>query len=630
MSTDRARKSRAVALGVTVALVGAAFAAAPASAATRAPRGAARSAAASSKLTLGHSTGLPRQSVSFAGHGFRRKEKVELHWRNAGGPRLTTVTASGSGAISGHFHVPLPWAGVPRKLSVVAVGTKSRHQDKAGFAQQCSDEWTDTSGGDWSNAGRWSTGAVPSSSDATCITLAGSKSYTVTLSNRTNSTTVGSVIVGATSGRTTQTLRMLPNGSDMALTLNRTSEIDARGSFVMSSDGNGNSFLEGAGTLENYGHFGTVPGAGWSRYLYSPIVNEPSGNVDLAMAKGQCCIYDNSTVVNKGTFTVASGATFHTNDPASFTQTAGRIVNNGTIEADGGTRWTQTGGAVTGHAVLISFSTGAILDNGAGTGSYDVINSTTLANKLIPAGQRITVVGDAGGDVALTLTHDTTNDGVLTMTSKSQFGGSGNSFINGNKAASQPYTLTNHGTIATVAGAAYSRYLEVNIVNAADGTLEFGNPIDQSGNPTNYTEDVTNAGTLDFAAGVQMALSGDASGGSMRDFVQTSTGVLNVVTGNGGGQPTLSDTQGNTVQESTAPVFQYGCGGATCHNQALTVGGTVNLITGSSTPPTSYYVVWGDMGAGEGNSPVSGTFSKVGAGYTATYNNPGRSVRLDS
>src|SRR5690625_7730684 len=51
-------------------------------------------------------------------------------------------------------------------------------------AAQCTIEWTGASSGNWSDAGRWCTGSVPSYSEGVCLVISGSTTDTFT-GNRT-------------------------------------------------------------------------------------------------------------------------------------------------------------------------------------------------------------------------------------------------------------------------------------------------------------------------------------------------------------------------------------------------------------------------------------------------------------
>lgn len=190
----------------------------------------------------------------------------------------------------------------------------------------------------------------------------------------------------------------------------------------MSTAAGGSSYLQGVGTLENAGHFSTVPGTGgYGRFLNGPIVNEPSGTINLA-AGAAADSFGDSSIVNKGTFIVASGTTLHTQDPSvvhpggrqDCQQRHNRERPADVLDADRRCRDRPPG---TDQRQTLSV--------GAGSGNYDTVNETELTSHLIAAGQHLRVVGDEGGDTTLTLTANTTNDGSIVMTTINQLGGPG-------------------------------------------------------------------------------------------------------------------------------------------------------------------------------------------------------------
>jgi hypothetical protein len=572
-----------LALGTAASLPTAALAA------TAAPAGA--HVAATAKLTLGVKSGLPGQSVSFAGSGFKDKESVTLHWRTASGTKLDTVTATGKGAVSGHFAVPLPRAGVPARTSVVAVGKTSKRKASASFTQSCTDEWTATSGGDWSNVKDWSDGAVPSSATAACITLAGKKNYTVTLGAATGSTEVASLRVGATSGKTVQTLKLNPSGSDLHLQLDKTSTITTRGELLLTST-SGNPFLAGPGTLDNYGLFSTVSGKGWSRYLQDNIVNEPRATMSVADAGypgGATYFGAGTTLTNKGTMTVAKGSALVVGQ-ATFTQD-GTLTNAGTVQ-DSQSTVNMDGGKASGAPWLLVNN--VTLNDKAGTGSLEFQNGGSITG-AIPGGQTVTVMGDASTDVRLGIPATFTNHGKLVLTSSTDLGGGGNSWIVPTSGSTA--TLTNDGTLDTENGVGWSRYLNVNITNSPGATMN----LDAGSNYVVGGYGLINSGTLNIGDADVLQLQGTSYG--QADFTQKSGGTLGVV---------IDAKKGTESQ-----INQFGCSAGGCQHEFVIVAGTLKVTTIGS-PSGTYAPLYDQF------TPVSGSFARlVGAGsYTVSYNQP--------
>jgi hypothetical protein len=585
----RPRRTLAVAGAVAVAAalsVPATMLGGTALASTVAP---ARAAAAGPTLKLSASSGRPGQTVSFAGGGFRAGESVALHWLSARGTQLVKVKAGRGGTIAGRFQIPLPRAGVAPRAAVVAVGAASKRQGKAFLVQSCGDEWTGLKGGNWSDGKDWSTGAAPGGTTAACITLAGAKSYTVTLNQLTGSITLGHLLVGAAGGKTSQTLEMDANGSDQYLALAGPSTIYAHGVFRLTSAGNGSDFIQGPGTLDNYGLFATVGGKGWSRYLTGNITNEPSGTVSIAAGSlpgGNTYQESGSTFVNKGTFTVAKGSEYLVTQSV-FTQAGGRIVNNGLVQISNASV-NKTGGTSTGNAW--QFYNNGILHDKAGTGAYEFFNSGELSG-TIAAGQTVTVDGDASTDVQLMLSGNVTNDGTLVMTSSTANGGGGNSWL---FPLTGTPTLFNNGLIKTLTGVGWTRYFNVNVVNNAVGTMD----LDANSNQLNGSWTITNRGTLNVGAGGVLNLDGTTYGNA--NLTEVGPAKLGVVVG-----PTIA---------KSSTINQYLCSAGACQKQAITLSGTLHITT-NGTPAGTSVPIYSQQDA------VAGTFTTVTpAGWGVAYN----------
>lgn len=580
----------AAALGVLVA--GAAIGATAASAAVAPGTRTTSAAAAGATLKLRSSSGLPGQSVGFTGSGYRAGELVAVRWRSASGTKLARLTASKTGTISGGFRVPLPRAGVAARVTVVAVGAKSKHVGRATFTQSCGDEWTGLKGGNWSDTADWSRGAVPGSTTNACITLAGASSYTVVLNQLTGTTAVGSLRVGSAGGKTAQTLEMDASGSDQYLGFGHTSTITSHGVFRLTSAGGGSDFLQGPGTLDNYGLLSTVKGSGWSRYLYGNIVNEASGTFSVAagsLPSGNTEQTSLSTFVNKGTIKVARGSEYDVSQ-ASLTQSGGRIANSGLVLVSNGTI-TKSGGTSTGDAwQLIN---GVILRDKAGSGSYTYYNGGTLSG-TIPAGQTVTVYGN-GADVQLELSGNVTNDGTLVMTSGSYDGNGGSNAwlfpLTGTP------TLYNYGTIRTLNGVGWTRYFNVNVVNEARGTMDLG----AGSNQLVGGETMTSDGTLNVGDGAILKLVG------------TSYGDANLIEGGTARTGIVLDGA------KTSEIDQYACSAGGCQTDVIDLAGTLN-VTAVGTPVGSYIPIHSEF------SSITTRFASSTASYGVAYNQPDTAV----
>ena len=182
---------------------------------------------------------------------------------------------------------------------------------------------------------------------------------------------------------------------------------------------------------------------------------------------------------------------------------SGSLSNSGRVALSAGASFTQTAGALTGQPVAITAGT---LSDTAGTGAFDLLGNSNLSG-TIPAGQTVTVLGNASGTASTTLTGPVTNNGTLILdnttggdwasvtgatltnnaTIKSQVEGSSNNFLEapvlnettgniniltGELRQDHATTTTNKGTITTNAAARYN-LTSGQLVNAASGILAF-------------------------------------------------------------------------------------------------------------------------------------------------------------
>ena len=184
-------------------------------------------------------------------------------------------------------------------------------------AQTCTTEWTDAAGGDWTDAGKWSSG-VPGVGDDACITLAGT--YTVTLTGG-GTVTLNSLTVGGASG--TQTLRSTRN-----LALASGGTVGANGVWQWQ-----NGVLSGGATLANDG--------------LMVIDGSPIGASRAISGLG-------TVVANAGTVRWESDDLYVSDD--------GALVNTGAIVADN-----------------VAGSTPALYAGGGDTGSRRFLNSGSIA-----------------------------------------------------------------------------------------------------------------------------------------------------------------------------------------------------------------------------------------------------------
>jgi hypothetical protein len=235
--------------------------------------------------------------------------------------------------------------------------------------QACQVSWANASGGLWSNAANWSTGAVPGSDSHACINLGGT--YTVTLDA---STTVRSLTIGAASG--TQTL-WIKGSAAGSVTLTVTDGLTNSGVIRLESDADGSAsnLTVANGVLAN-GATGVInvnPGSGGARTISAALNNQGDVNVGANLSWNRA----NSAHANSGDIQLTGGdltLTQSGNDP-SFT-------NSGVISIASGRSLTIVGGSFS------NVNPGSI----AGGGTLNINNARfrgvgTIAANVNNAGQ---------------------------------------------------------------------------------------------------------------------------------------------------------------------------------------------------------------------------------------------------
>jgi len=404
---------------------------------------------------------------------------------------------------------------VPATATTVANGAPT---------SSCNDSWKSAASGAWSVAANWTNG-IPGGASNVCVTVPGT--YTVTLAPWSvgtadpnhNGAGIGSLTLGEASGTGTQTLDIAGQGSTsnsneqvstVFLNVAAASVITAHGRLVLDSTDGGSTLpgtpsggyaaVDGASIL-NYGRIETEvqdPRDKYSNYTQfaAPLTNEQRASIHDKSGLLQA-----TAVTNDGTFTVAPGASLSIvalqgayGSPAIFTNN-GQFTNDGTVtvsQGAGPTTWAQTGGPVKGHEVVLQ--SGATLVDKSGAGHFMVNAVGAKLRGTIPAGQQITVLGEAysaAGNAyngtTLGLDDSTvTNDGTLVLDAQ----GSGKT--SGGPAIVTGGSIRNNGTIvAEVQDPAWTVQFQAGLTNNHTGALMLtGGTFMDSGGP------VTNNGTV--------------------------------------------------------------------------------------------------------------------------------------
>jgi hypothetical protein len=411
-------------------------------------------------------------------------------------------------------------------LAIPASGAQAATRSASPHLASCSDSWKSPVSGLWGVPTNWSNGQIPGGKDSVCITLPGT--YTVTLAPwsigtadpNSNGGSVGSLTLGSASGTGTQTLDIVGQGSTsnsneqqstVSLTVAAQSTITAHGNLVLDST-NGGSTLKGNPS----GGYAMVLGASFLNYgsvecetqapknklanftqFEANLVNEPHASVHDISGQLQ-----EDSITNDGSFTVGPAASMSVvplqgvyGQPASFTN-GGALTNDGSITANqtaGTVTWTQAGGPIKGNEVVLGG--GAILVDKSGAAQFFVSSIAAKITGTIPAGQKITVVGEAynsNGDAynGTTLSLDggtVVNDGTIELVAQ----GSGSK--SGGPAIVNDGSIRNAGTIlAEVQDPSWNVQYQAGLANTRAGTLSVtGGTFDDNGGGA-----VTNDGTV--------------------------------------------------------------------------------------------------------------------------------------
>ena len=364
------------------------------------------------------------------------------------------------------------------------------------------DTWTNTAGGDWSNAGNWSNLAIPGSTEAATIGVVGSSAYIVNVSD---SETVGSLSTIATAG-----LDILSTGS---LTIAGTSGagtgdnlfsgvLTNSGTFTFQGESlditdniyniNGGAFVVGNAVIDSHATFDGGP------------VDNSGGSITV---NPESTLYVENATITDGTITVATFATLYAAGGSTLDDVA--VTNSGTIDLgtvvvnttsltlEDGT--SVSGGSLTlgsGDTVYIEGS-GATLDNVSvqNTGTIQVdINANTTTTLVVDDGTALT------GNVSIG------SSGVIEVQSGSN--GPGATF------ASVEVTISGAGKITVDSGA----------------TLTLGSSSSNVISGGNGVGGIVNNGTIDVDSATKINGGADITGTGQFNVQSSATLTLDDVT----------------------------------------------------------------------------------------------------
>lgn len=505
-------------------------------------------------------------------------------------------------------------------LVVPAAGVQAATWAANPHVASCADSWKSPVSGLWGVPGNWSNG-IPTNTDSVCITLPGT--YTVTLAPWSIGTAdpnsaganVSSLSLGSVSGAGTQTLDILGQGSTsnsneqvstVFLSVAATSTITAHGNLVLQSTNGGTTLpgnpsggyaaVSGASFL-NYGSVETETEAPTNKLanftqFEAHLVNEAHASVhDLS---GQLQV---DAVTNKGSFNVAAGASMSLvplqgeyGAPASFTN-LGALTNDGSITANqtvGNVTFTQAGGPIKGNEVVIGG--GAALVDKSGAAQFLVNSISAKITGRIPAGQKLTVEGEAYNSsgnnyngTTINLNGATlVNDGTIVLDAQ------GSTNKSGGPVVVNDGSIRNAGTIlAEVQDPSWNVQYAAGLANTRTGTLSVS-----GGTFVDTSAAVSNDGTVKLGPEALYLLEGGAA------FTNKSDGTI---------VPQIASSKSFGQFELSSPC----CSGP---GRFLAGGDLMPAILGHLPAANTEFQLFQLTGGS-----FKGTFSRLGNRFTADY-----------
>jgi hypothetical protein len=357
----------------------------------------------------------------------------------------------------------------------------------------CDVTWSQPVTGEWSNAARWSTGAVPTATQNVCITLEGDYSVHVR-----NLHVAKSVTVSAPGNETKP--KLFIEGFNLAAgfgsstgRLTVSEGIDNYGYIHMSAVGPFPGFTQlivNGGVLHNHdiAEFRTIVGSGGGqRLVQAHVVNE--GTMVLEQPAAGFL-----SITNNAYFRIGDGL-FLQPGAITFTQ------NDGTFSIGAGATYSQSGGSFVwngGTFEGVPIIMGALTINTEEAGTLAVRSQSTL-NGNVAADQVIEVQGwqlAAGWNetpASLKWESGLVNKGIIRLTST---GGPMNGSANLNAAAG--LTVVNEGRIEVLVGLGNVRSITANIDNRPSGVVDVQQNMSYAPPLNSVT---TNSGLWKIAAG---------------------------------------------------------------------------------------------------------------------------------
>ncbi|MFQ6026620.1 MAG: beta strand repeat-containing protein [Dehalococcoidia bacterium] len=430
----------------------------------------------------------------------------------------------------------------------------------------CDNSWANALDGNWDNGSSWTSG-VPISTDNVCIDLAGT--YTVTVNGFK---TVNSLTLGNATG--VQTL--LLQGDQLTSTgMTATNGIISSGNITMTSVDAFRSVEINVtnGTLDNNGNIYVEVGSDGPRTFRANLNNNATGtlniNADTKFSKS------NGVHTNNGTVNVAAGKTLDVSILSQVFNQDDGTLNAGTTTFNGlGITFNFNGGDVTGTPVLDESTLN--LGAGATDAATFILRQSSNLSGNIKAGQEVVVQGFVNNPANVTAAQGFTNSGKITLTSIDQLRAATIKVTNG--------ILLNYGVIEAAVGTGGTRFIDADLTNDTDGTIN----IDTDSQLAKFGGVYTNKGDINIAQSAELAINFafqvfNQDAGTLNAGTTTFKGTGITFNYNGGsitGAPVLDDSTLNLGAGAGAGTIVMTGGG--------TLSGDVNpgqeiLIQGNAT-----------------------------------------------
>ncbi len=409
----------------------------------------------------------------------------------------------------------------------------------------CTTTWTATAAGtySWNTAGDWNHG-LPGTGSVACITEAGT--YTVQLIG--GATTIDALELGSGTSGDQETLDLWGTCSNNA-TLDTTNTADSpdfdtiasTGQLFIGSTSCGNSSTLGIGTSldeSSGGLIETDADAGGSRAISGNITNDGTVNIDVNTT------YSSGTWDNAGPLNIANSEalTFATSTPAStFTDDTGGSVttpSSGELVIDSGNTYNQGNGTTSTEPVLLAGAQSGptIAVHYTGNGASDLVaEGQETFDGTIASAQTLEIAGTCSDNALDTEDASLTNNGTIDVTST----GCGN---NSQLTVSSGDTLTNDGTLETVAGAGAAKTIVGNVDNNGTADIDINTTYEMGAWDNKGALDISNSETLTVATATPASTFTDDTGGSVTS-PSSGTGQLVIDSGN-------TYNQGNGITSS--------------------------------------------------------------------------------